>query len=477
MPIIDHKAKVDFFATNPLIHDKDSGSIGANFNDLGKTILPRSHFDQVAFWECLIWDCCLCERTLDSRVIHVTPEVITNREAGASQLNRGSDILLKNRTSGVSEFDILRAISNRLTELCEGYWASLGENERLLLPLSGGLDSRLVAAHLTSTGDPNRIVALSFAHSPKSLDFLYAKKVSEILGIPHALHSLSPSMYEQFTTDFWTYWHGALSVMHTHLYSALANHSGTKLMISGFYADAVAGYACTAKSPFVTHLENSQAYLKLIKKASAFDIPKEIVAEIISDLGKIWQQWTHCAPIIDFDEYFYFSQRQPKTFSLLAELYRHYLPTAFPFADELIIDLFLQVPPQLRKAKLVMRRLINMKAPSLKNVPDVSSAFLNETLRDKIKGHIQRNLGRITYLLPRLTGDQIYWISPFMTENLDQAFRVIHYNRILNTAQRLHELDLISAKLLKIVKTKSFYEWDSNLAARLLTLSEWEELQ
>lgn len=64
-----------------------------------------------------------------------------------------------------------------------------------ILPLSGGLDSRLILGHLLDNFNTSEIEIVSYG-LPGSFDFEIPQKISKSFGINHSLINLSPSAFK-----------------------------------------------------------------------------------------------------------------------------------------------------------------------------------------------------------------------------------------------------------------------------------------
>ena len=154
------------------------------------------------------------------------------------------------------------------------------------------------------------------------------------------------------------------------------------MVVSGLFADAVAGFL--SRSPGTTRsLWSTQSFAKMRRFDRAMSFPATVRSQILDDLGTVYDDWQRSALSVEFEEFMYFQQRQPKAFGPLLGLYRRLVPVSTPYLDRELIDLFLSCPFELRREKRVSRALLQRRDPVLADLPDVSSAFstVNATTR------------------------------------------------------------------------------------------------
>jgi hypothetical protein len=123
---------------------------------------------------------------------------------------------------------IVERIDRRLQEVCNDLVASLGPGGNFLLPLSGGLNGRLLASYLARTGiAPERIDVVTFTLEQPSREYGIASTVARHLGFgKHYFYEIRRAGHFTHADDFWRVWRGVLSVIHGHLYGLLKKIAG-----------------------------------------------------------------------------------------------------------------------------------------------------------------------------------------------------------------------------------------------------------
>jgi asparagine synthetase B (glutamine-hydrolysing) len=239
-PVI--QTKTDFFGSEPVLLDRRTFQLGADFEELGSEGID---LDETGFWEALIWDMPLGRRTLDRNVEFLPPDSCFTVDSENRLLKSCAAKRESNASHPMNLVAIVDLIDRRLQQVCNELVALLRPGQKILLPLSGGLDGRLLAAYLARTEiDPKCIDVVTFACDRSSREYTLANVVSRHLGFAqHYFHEVSRGSYVENADDFWRTWRGVLSVVHGHLYSFLKKVRGEyAVVVSGLMGDAVAGY-------------------------------------------------------------------------------------------------------------------------------------------------------------------------------------------------------------------------------------------
>src|SRR5208282_4011555 len=100
---------------------------------------------------------------------------------------------------------------------------------------------------------------------------------AELKITDHIFHELPRDIYSGMSYDFWQLWRGCLSVTHSHLFSYLKSNSNeNNLLVTGFMADPVAGYAASQREEPAMPLESFNVFNKLKYHADELGIDESI---------------------------------------------------------------------------------------------------------------------------------------------------------------------------------------------------------
>jgi len=350
----------DAFASTPILFDSETKRLGDDFPALGITAMSPHEIDPVAFWMSLVWENPLGLRTVRTGVIQLPGGSHCEVDMSTGCIRTTRREFFHEPATSLSESDLLTALDSRLQAIARAVWEQVPAGGDILLPLSGGLDSRLLACHLATTGDPGRIRAVTFGYGPGSYEYRLARRICRDLKIErHEFHPLSRRIYAEVSEDFYRRYLGGLSVMHAHLYTYLRSHPPhNALLVSGFGADAISGWASMDPARMPSTLEGAKAFKGLAGVRDRYAMPGPIFDQIRSDLEMLWREWAPNHGDVNFDEYLYLSQRQTKAYMLLLNMYRDFCPVAMPFGDDELRRLLLSAPFRLRWRKRVSQLLL-----------------------------------------------------------------------------------------------------------------------
>lgn len=461
--------RTDNFGTVPVFLDTQKGEALLNLAGRSHGASPQA-IDRAGFWELVIYGSCLSTRT-PWQLVKQAPsssKFVFERRTGS--ITYSPEPLLTPLKQEVPTKELLQRIGDRLEALCRGYWSLVGDSE-ILLPLSGGLDSRLLAAYLATTGDPSRIVAMTYSLSPTSREVTLAKEICRRLSIKrHIIHPTPRTLFRDHIDPFWDFFGGSIPPIHAHLYSFIKQYGRDRpppLLVSGFFADAVAGFAA-GPSDQAQALSESRVFRRFQGGFEKLLVDSETSDAVVHDLETVHGEWRQSELPVGFDEYIYLTTRQPKTFAPLLSLYRDCCPVAIPFADPDLARLYLSLPLEERRHKLVQRDLISARAPSVEDLGDVSSSVANATRRQRVQGSLRKWTSRACIALAIVSGDAIRPVTPYWTEDILGAMRKEARPALLETISGLVTQEILSAGQAERFRPKPRTSLEASYAACLL---------
>jgi asparagine synthase (glutamine-hydrolysing) len=270
----------------------------------------------------------------------------------------------------------------------------VGDTDGVALMLSGGIDSRAIAAALASSD--KKVLAISFGEF-KNDEVKLAEKVASKLDWTHTLLQREPGYYTQILQDAVQISNGLYSFYHAHyfgLHDALHSNAisttlegwGLDLLFSGTYLPkrlirlpGRKGFKVLSLAPFSPSTEDIVEHIL----ASLGLTADRLVARLMSpDLGPMWRDWPRqvvsdtvrslaARASNPYDRCDLFAtERFWKFRSYLFPLsLRHGLKQRNPMFDNDVIDLFLSIPPELRFNGRVYRRALEHLNPDLCHIP------------------------------------------------------------------------------------------------------------
>ena len=377
-------------------------------NDVGLllSLLGSRSIEPVAFWECLLFDWPLQGRTPYKEVIQLPAATKT---VLAKELSPASSERYWNYHFESMPFMGAKKTAQEAQSRLKEVFKRFVRTDQILFPISGGLDSRLLATILPITHRNAQVTTLNFAANRRSHDYHYADQTCKILGLPRPVfHKLEAKAYRDGARLFAKLNGGLISPAHAHLVSWLATQEQKPLphtLVHGFFADASCGFAC---SSMPNNTIDESVYFKVLMRArNRYAIPPTIVEEIVADLETIRDAWLDGSSLTSLKEYLYVAIKHPVFQLLLADLYSRFVDTVFlPHCEPEIADFFFGLPTEYRVGKRGVRMILAELNPRLYKLGDVSS-FPNAFTPD-IRG--QARLLRFKFW------NALDWITSFFTK-------------------------------------------------------------
>jgi hypothetical protein len=198
-------------------------------------------------------------------------------------------------------------------------------------------------------------------------------------------------------------------------------------------------------------------------------------SEILDDLAAIYDDWQHAELSVEFDEFVYLRQRQPKAFGPLLRTYRRLLPVSTPYLDPEVTSLFLSCPYEIRREKRVSRALLQRRSTVLAELPDVSTAFSTVNAATRIRRVLSTWLARASTTLAVLSVDRLRWFNPYATEDVFSAMRRECREPVLHVLAGLKKAGILSSQQASLLGRKPLRSIEASRQVRLLTYLPWVE--
>lgn len=237
----------------------------------------------------------------------------------------------------------------------------LEPGERICVPLSGGLDSRMIAAEAAR----HLAVLDTYTYgTPYCHDQKYASQVAAILGSRHCSRVLGPEYLPAVSDRFTGLTDGMVSLAHSSEFPALEEESGRhEVLISGYLGDPVAGSHLGRSNPLEKRyprmaakaelcellLANHTRELSLASLERMWPISKgEIADGVRGDVERTVEDALCCNYPNDVGQYFDFRERQRRMVLPIMALANHFLECRLPFTDHDLVDFYFDLPVEHR---------------------------------------------------------------------------------------------------------------------------------
>lgn len=454
----------------------DTTMVFTHFTDLFEQLEPQLTIDNIGFWESVVFDMTIGVRTLFSEIQQIPPGTKLRIGASGSKVtydrwyNWQFEPVLLDDPVEIGDF-VVNALHSALTEL--------PKSERYILPISGGVDSRLLAACIVAHVPSDKIDAVTFAYSKKSYEYKYAKRICEYLGInSHLFHQLTPQLYTGAIPIFCHKRAGALSIAHCHITSLLTaknvGYSQADRLVTGIFADAAAGFAALPPELKEDNIQVTRPYSQMMRWRN--HLTGHILDGMKTDLSVIFEEWgagKSKSSIDTFNEYFYISQRQHKLLFMLGHVYSDYVQVSHPYTGPGISGALFGLSYNHRRWKGGIRAALSIENPALGRMPDISSRRRIETWSDRIRQAYSENYRRLGKLLSLVSGDKMLLKNPFRTEMQDYYLRTAHRDLFIQSMNDLSKWGLIRSQDERAFAGKNYrYINDTYVQYRFISITE-----
>lgn len=417
-------AAVDRLRTIPLFYGRlDDGRlvVGDSAAGLGDCAGARE-IDLEAAVEMLLSGYVMGSRTIRRAVSQVQPGEVLHWRGGEVTVDRHFRFL---RTEVSAEDP--DSLMDALDETMDAAFARLARQfagQRIIVPLSGGLDSRLVAAMLRRHGHRD-LVALTYGRAG-SAEVDTSRAVADALDIPwvfvpYADGEWGPVMATAQMREFWEYAGQGATLPHLQDFLALRHLRGLDpgqeaVVFSGVIGDMIAGV--WTPSPILFREYSSRQPRKVRATEGRVDVPavcdwllttkydlwparKDEVGTIERRMrsffaGVMFTDMHNSATAFDLFE---FENRQARYLANSVRAYEsHGFDWWLPLCDDAVMDFFLTVPTELRRLKSLYatwmrRRVFAGQIAALAEIPPVGDgrhAWYGEPQRSRRQVLLER---------------------------------------------------------------------------------------
>jgi len=379
--------------------------------------------DRVAILESMIFDYPLRQRTILANVSKAMPGKCYSFDLinGVYKLENHFIIPFDKGEPGADEACLLDQATEVLSSLPLN---NLTNNDGdVLLPLSGGLDSRLLACLLKRDGV--NFNAITFG-PPESTERIIAQKVAKNLNIPLRILNLATEYYRTYGSKVTALTGGLANHRHCHLFSILtANGIKSDNIIHGYLGGEYAG---AAQPDFATSYKMSknealdQFLNQHVRSHRIWSMISQMDSdEIISDLEKIMHECCKVNLPCHFDEYVHNVERQ---FSLISNIFiisEHFGHFIRPFASQKYAVFFNSLPFKYRRGRYLFRKAALNLFPRSFTIGTQSQIFPENSLNGKFEMLLSRMFSGLSFASFLLTKGQLVIPNPKGYEHHRQA--------------------------------------------------------
>ena len=372
--------------------------------------------DKVGFWETVLYESTLGSRSLFDNVLQMPC---------ASKIRITPDLGYDLKKYWFINYDV----NNKLTrqEFLQGSYerfdrvfSKLDRDKKYVLPISGGVDSRIVAAFMAKYIPKENVSGITYGYDRRLLEYVYSGQVMSALNydVPD-FHQLTYESYSRNLEPMARMTGGCISIQNAHLFDYLCNsdgYQGTDILCCSPYSDGILGFDATGFDIKTDSFDDCAYYNRLNTWGKQLGLPNEVANAIRSDLEDLFIEWQDNSSISSIDEYVYLVERNNKFHSLLADLAREYSEVFLPFTDPDLVDYYLSAPNVYRFRKQGTIDMTDQYFPAIKGINTIGSLFGVEGFKRPVRFTQFRIFNFINYLAAVLTRDKIHFVNPYQTE-------------------------------------------------------------
>lgn len=267
-----------------------------------------------------------------------------------------------------------------LEEFTRRIWNSLerrlaGKSE-VIIPLSGGLDSRTIAGMMSGHGYEGRVKTFSYGNR-SCYDVVYGEKIAKALGYNHTFLPINTDYLAKYAEKFVALTDGTIDCLNSHmmLFHDICPSNKSFNVLSGFLGDVLTGANFNYRwlnsdedQIILKTFEIPDNHLESLKYYLNKDIYERTIENTIPSIKRHFNR-------IEHDDLFYkahyltLSQRQRRYVAFNIFCYESLGNVLSPFTDNDVIDFALQMPREYLMEQSLYRKMFVKYLPEVASVP------------------------------------------------------------------------------------------------------------
>ncbi|RNC67217.1 MAG: hypothetical protein ED859_15805 [Desulfuromonadales bacterium] len=334
--------------------------------------------DEYAFINLMTFGYVLEDRTLFEQIKVLPPaSVVTFREGKMTVRKYWNYSFHENGDSRLSEDEYVDAFVDKITSAVK---KNVKGVERLALPISGGLDSRTIAAVLKKINTVPYIKAYSHGNT-KCFDVRYGKEIAKTLGFPHATDVISADFVKSNATAFQYIVEGMVAcdwAWEIDLQKNAFHKDNIDCVISGFFGDVLCGSDMTWNRLHDVS-DDETAILKIYKRHvdsfndydAAIYFNRKVYNRVKDYNYETFRKTYYDAPttnIYNRARYVNLLQFQRRFGSTMLDRYEIFTEVLSPFTDYEFVDFILHVPVDLQLRQSLYKSMLIRHFPEVAKV-------------------------------------------------------------------------------------------------------------
>ncbi len=425
--------------------------IFSNFEEFYELEGVDKNIDEVGFWEIILFGGGLWTRTLYTYVKQMpsATKIIIDKGTSQYKIERYWDFNVIEDKS----IDSLEKAAKGLYVILDNIFSSLNREDKYVMGMSGGMDSRITLAFLSKYIPKEKVELFTYGFDERLLEYKYACEIAKALGYEKPeFHKLTAGSYRYALSYLPKMSGGQVGINHCHIldYLQTRDASGCR-QISTYYSDAIFGWDSSYPKSVKNVAENF--YIEAIND---IDFLSEDIKEFIrNDSLNIFEGMDSGANFSSLNEYKYVTERNQKFHMYMASIQDRYIGNEMIYADYDLLVYFLSVPLVYREQKRMIDYLFDHYFESVHSgkIRNISSRVLRGGVNSfqwggaatRLIGYYSfKLLNRVNAILRPITKGRVQIFNKFQTEEQDRLLHKNFHEDLKGATNKCVELGLMS---------------------------------
>ncbi len=334
----------------------------------------KGHIDEQSLADFLYLGFVLEDRTFFKEIKLLPAASVLTLKNGTLSINKYWDYSFHQRSRQQnSEAEYLEEFYQKFQKAVERRIRSKSD---LILPISGGLDSRTIAGMISRAGFSGKVHTFSYGHN-YCYDVVYGKKIAKALGYQHTFLPISTDYLARYAEKFVSLTGGTINCLNSHmmLFLDVFQEHESLNVITGFLGDVLTGTNFNEKwmkmnedEIILKTFEIPVEHLNDLKYCLNKDLYERIINVTIPTIKKYFHR-------INADDLFYkahyltLSQRQRRYVTFNIFCFEPLGTVLSPFTDNDFVDFILDIPKEHLMEQNLYKKMIVKYFPEVASVP------------------------------------------------------------------------------------------------------------
>jgi asparagine synthase (glutamine-hydrolysing) len=309
--------------------------------------------------------------------------------------------------------------------------------KQVVIPLSGGLDSRFILAHTIRAG----VQPYVFTHGKKNcLDYRIARQVAETLGAKnYGFVEINPLWFIEYCEKFVYMTEGMINTLLTMLIGISSQYrlpADSTAFLNGIFGGPTNFGSSYFKLADITDKINHEEKLKRLRYSLAggeinerrynvfqSDIKKQIRERFIPSMDIEFSRHLHVSPLYCNQKDVFFIKNRIGRHMNQIDCHRYIWHDHFALADDKLVDFFIKLPAQIKPGRVFLKDYFMARLPELAGIPYQATGvnLYNKPSSFKIK--LQAYSARAKYFAERLSGGRLILYDMTRYQHFNQWYR------------------------------------------------------